>query len=545
MDDALYRANDNYGIRLWLLIGILSIVMLATSGLWGVVETSEARYAEISREMLRSNDWMHPTLLNIHHYHKPPVTYWITATAFSIFGVNPFATRFFLTIAFTIQILLVYLITREMLHNKRVAWYAALIYATLPIVMISVRGLTTDAYVNTFVLLGVYAWILYCKRGNRRYAFGFALAMGFGFMTKGPAVIVIPACVVLSLWTYVRPQRLSPATIGVSLILFIVSGFTWFAYVIYEDPQLADYFFFHHIVDRVSHAEVFSRREPWYYYLPIVPLITLPWIVSFVEALKKGQMHRQDSLVRRVMIGWVVAPFIIYSIASSKLVLYILPLFAGFAIVTATLFEKPVTRKTMLWLYGIIALLYILILITPAVLRDVDGMRWLSVLPFSFLVLSTVVAFVLPTTDRAVATLALLFAIHVNVYAAFLFRSNSLLVNSITPITRFIEQHDLDKRNIIVVNTMLPALSFELDKDIVSVYAGEESSKRETQFEPNRQFKSTFVDATTREDTDRLALMLDEPSVVIMRAKGSAQQQALLPGVWKQKRFGKWIVYYN
>jgi hypothetical protein len=172
-------------------------------------------------------------------------------------------------------------------------------------------------------------------------------------------------------------------------------------------------------------------------------------------------------------------------------------------------------------------------------------MRWLSLLPLSFLALSTVVAFVLPTTDRALAILALLFAIHVNLYAAFVFRSNSLLVNSIKPITRFIEQEDLDKRNIIVINTMLPALSFELDKDIVSVYAGEESSKRETQFESNRQFKATFVDATTSEDKDRLTLMLDEPSVVIMRMKGSTQQQAWLPGVWKQKQFGKWVVYYN
>ena len=87
--------------------------MLVTANLWGVLETSEARYAEISREMQQSGDWMHPTLLGIHHYHKPPVTYWLTAASFSLFGVNDFAARFFLTIAFALQVYMIFLIAKS------------------------------------------------------------------------------------------------------------------------------------------------------------------------------------------------------------------------------------------------------------------------------------------------------------------------------------------------------------------------------------------------------------------------------------------------
>ena len=59
-------------------------------GSWGVTETSEARYAEISKEMLESGDFIHPTLMGIAHYHKPPLTYYITTVGYKIFGVSEY-----------------------------------------------------------------------------------------------------------------------------------------------------------------------------------------------------------------------------------------------------------------------------------------------------------------------------------------------------------------------------------------------------------------------------------------------------------------------
>src|SRR5690349_8246269 len=131
------------GTLIGTLIGVLVVVMLATAHWWGVVETSEARYAEISREMYRSGDWLHPSLLNIHHYHKPPITYWLAAASYFAFGVNHFATRLLLTVSFALQVWLVFHIARQVFADTHVAWCSALVYATLPIVLVSARGLTT------------------------------------------------------------------------------------------------------------------------------------------------------------------------------------------------------------------------------------------------------------------------------------------------------------------------------------------------------------------------------------------------------------------
>lgn len=94
-------------------------LLLINNHLWGLTETSEARYAEISKEMFENNTLAHPTLLGIYHYHKPPFTYQITTIGYQLFGVNEFGARFFLQISFLIQIILVYLIAFRLFPIKK------------------------------------------------------------------------------------------------------------------------------------------------------------------------------------------------------------------------------------------------------------------------------------------------------------------------------------------------------------------------------------------------------------------------------------------
>src|SRR5450432_551296 len=44
----------------------------------------EGRYVGVAWEMLRSGDWITPTLDGLPFFHKPPLFYWITATALDL-----------------------------------------------------------------------------------------------------------------------------------------------------------------------------------------------------------------------------------------------------------------------------------------------------------------------------------------------------------------------------------------------------------------------------------------------------------------------------
>jgi len=539
--------NDRYGHRVLMLITVLSILMLATSNLWGVIETSEARYAEISREMFRSGDWMHPTLLNIHHYHKPPITYWLTAISYSIFGVNAFAVRFFLTIAYCLQVLLILKIAQQLYNNTQTAWYAALVYATLPIVLISVRGLTTDAYLSTFVLLSMYWWIRYLKSSKVYYLYFIGVAFGLGFMTKGPVVFIVPAFAIMGLRKWLPIPRVNILHGILAFVLFLVVGFWWFAYVIKEDSRLGDYFVFRHLVDRFSNAEVFTRREPWYYYLPLIPLVSIPWIAPFVMVFfdKRTEAKKEDrQLVKYIGIWWFLLPLILYSISSSKLVLYILPLFVGFSLITAH-FLQGVSKPFLAVIFGLILLIYTALLLLPFGTSLFSVEWWLTLFPAVFLLLSLYVWHKKLSSDHAVSILSVLFAIHLILYASFFFRFNSLQVNGITPVSTFIKGNNLVNRKILVYDALLPSLAFELDKEIISVYDGDRSLRRETQFEKNDDWENFLIDATDQHGLILVKEMIAEKSVLVVKTASISKLKSVMQGVWQEQNFGRWTVYYN
>ena len=98
--------------KFYVVLILLFALLTLGLGSWGLTESSEARYAEIGREMAMSNDFIHPSLLGIGHYHKPPITYAITAIGYKVFGFNEFGARFFMSLALILQLLLIFKIGR-------------------------------------------------------------------------------------------------------------------------------------------------------------------------------------------------------------------------------------------------------------------------------------------------------------------------------------------------------------------------------------------------------------------------------------------------
>lgn len=543
----LLRENSP-GNRLICIVSLLAILMLATSGLWGVVETSEARYSEIAREMLRSGDWLHPRLMDIYHYHKPPLTYWVTAASFSIFGVNSFAARFFLTVAWCIQVFLVFRIARMLFKkDEQVAYFAALIYATSPIVLISVRGLTTDAYLTTFILLAIYAWIKFLDTAKVRFLYAMAAATGLGFLTKGPVVLVLPVFAIIGLSTWYPRPFPGMGKIALGVLLFLGIAFWWFIFLTLEDARFADYFFFRHVVDRIAHAEVFARAEPWYYYLPLIPAIYIPWIA--VLLLRKGERSERATEFRRLVIRlalwWFLAPLVLFSLFTSKLILYILPLSIGFSLVAAWLLASRIDSGPLWIFFSLIVIVYLGLSVAPFSASGFTRTPALLILPPVALILSVGTLFFKLTRASIVSLWSFLFAATLILYASLFFRANSLEVNAITPIASFIKEKGMRDRDIMVYAALLPSLSFELDKDIISVYQEGASFKRETQFQGNDQWKSLLIDMSGEEGWTKVKSVLSEKTVLISKHKLPEKVESVVRGGWQEKKFGRWIVYYN
>jgi 4-amino-4-deoxy-L-arabinose transferase-like glycosyltransferase len=287
--------------KLLLILTVSAFILIFKLGSWGVLETSEARYAEISKEMLVNKDYLHPSLLNIHHYHKPPVTYLITIAGYSMFGINEFGARFFLQVALLLQLMLIYKITFLLYKKKKLALIATLIYFSLPLVLISSRNLTTDAYLNTFVLGSIWAWLNYKTKANTTlYLYAFYLFLAIGFETKGPVVLIFPLVFIIFYKGILKDRASISNHHFFGIFLFLIVSALWYIILYAENKNVLDYFLNKQLANRIA-SNSFNRGKPFWYYLATIPLASLPWslilFIHYKSNFKKTLNKRNVELV--------------------------------------------------------------------------------------------------------------------------------------------------------------------------------------------------------------------------------------------------------
>ena len=79
---------------------VLSLLLLSVFtfflglGRPAITDSDEGYYAEASREMVESGDWLTPRFNYINRFEKPPLYYWLTAAAYLFTGRDEGAARF-------------------------------------------------------------------------------------------------------------------------------------------------------------------------------------------------------------------------------------------------------------------------------------------------------------------------------------------------------------------------------------------------------------------------------------------------------------------
>ncbi len=486
--------------RLAILLGFTGLVLFFNLNAWSVTESSEARYAQISKEMLNTGDWIHPQLMGIYHYHKPPMTYWITALSYKIFGVTPFAARFFLQLSILLQIYLIFRIGKLVLENSRSAFMAAMLYASFPVVIIGGRALTTDSYLMTFVLLALFYWFSYLKSPRSVYLIATYLFLGFGFLTKGPVVLIVPAV----LWIFHLIQieerpKISPA--GFAGVLFmLVLGFSWFVWLYIEDSRFLDYFVFKHTIERFA-SNTFSRSQPIWFYPAILLATAFPWVLILLG--KTCSLLKDKKSLTAYFWIWVFVPVLFFSISQSKLVLYILPVFGGLALGAVHLWEKQSSIVQKRW--ERLQLAFQILILLGLVLAPLFDERLVLNYKFLFvwvILLCLLIALLwsgIRRSDRVIIT-AWIFTMGITTMSTYFFSQNPAIVNDTRRVVSWIEENATETNRIVIYDKRLPSVSFQTEIPIVSVYDGDESLNRETQFQEDETWKQYLVNLKSDPD---------------------------------------------
>jgi 4-amino-4-deoxy-L-arabinose transferase-like glycosyltransferase len=174
---------------------------------------------------------------------------------------------------------------------------------------------------------------------------GFYVFVGLSLLAKGLVGIVVPFGVVGAY--YILRMRAPQRSVVFSLVwgmpLAILVAATWYAPIVWRHGWLfIDQFFIQHHFARYL-TDKYHHPAPVYYYLLVLIPLSLPWSVFVIEGLLKTVSRlrqRDDSLrtdpvnkLRVFAAAWLLLPLVFFSLSSSKLPGYILPVFPAAALI--------------------------------------------------------------------------------------------------------------------------------------------------------------------------------------------------------------------
>ncbi len=330
--------SSRFFLILTLLFGLLWFGQLDYRKL---VKPDEGRYAEISREMAVSGDWVTPRLNGLKYFEKPPMQYWATAAAYKAFGLNEWTARLWTGLTGFAGILLAAFAAYR-LYGRETGLLTGVVLGGSFYQLALGHINTLDMGVSFFLELALVGFLLAhrdqtSKTENRNWMMITWAAMAGAMLSKGLIGLVLPgAALVLYVLLTQQWRLLANMHWGKGLLLFGVLTAPWFVLVSQRNPEFLQFFFIHEHFQRFS-TDVARRVEPWWFFLPLLVLGASPWISWLGQSLRDGVKQQSDEHFRPalLLVVWSVFIFVFFSLSRSKLPAYILPIMPALAILLA------------------------------------------------------------------------------------------------------------------------------------------------------------------------------------------------------------------
>ncbi len=374
-----------YYLAILLVAGsVLCFTNLGKISLWN---NNEPRYAHTARNMLESGDWITPVYKGKLRADKPILTYWLIMASANLLNhgkVNEFIARLPFAILGILGVIVIFLFGTS-LGGARVGFISGLALLFTLEYITTARRCLPDMALCFFITLTLF---LFYKGYSSREKKGLFYILSYipaalGFLTKGPVAIVIPGGVAFIYLAIRRDlKEIKGLRILPGLIIFLVIVLPWFLAV---TPEFSKEFFLLHNLKHFTKG--LDHQKPWYFYfeatsIPYAPAIF--FLPAGVWLWKKEEDKTRSPLLLPLI--WTFFPFLIFSLAAAKRVIYLLPMAPALALIAGLSIDsflkgegEKIFQRLMHLGVGLAFLSLILVSFLPLYFELQYGL-WLSVL---------------------------------------------------------------------------------------------------------------------------------------------------------------------
>ena len=352
-------SSDKSSWPAWLVALLLLAWLACTAGLRPLAVPDEGRYAGVAWEMIRSGDWLTPTLNGLPFFHKPPLFYWLTALSIKAFGLTLWAARVASVCGALAGAMALYVLARRWAGSGLAVW-SALVLVTQPFWFGGAQYANLDMLVagSISVTIALAAHAVLAKEAGQAFrlplygAYAFA---GLGLLAKGLIGLVLPGAVIV-VWLLASGRW--RAVLGLlslpGLAVLGVVAAPWFVAMQRLYPDFFHYFFVYQHFQRFTQTG-FNNVHAWWYYLPLIVGLSLPWVPAWMVAVwwptKASHVDqaafgtdaaKRDAgrALRLLMWVWMAVITVFFSIPASKLPGYVLPALPPLAYLVAEALQR-------------------------------------------------------------------------------------------------------------------------------------------------------------------------------------------------------------
>ncbi|MFC5496857.1 ArnT family glycosyltransferase [Caenimonas terrae] len=342
--------------------GLVVLWLAATAWLRPLMLPDEGRYVSVAWSMLRSGDWLTPTLNGLPFFHKPPLFYWITAASMAVFGPSEWAARAAPLIGSTLAAMSMYLFLRRW-SSERAARVALLALLAQPLFYVGGQFANLDMLVagciTATIALAAHSCLSFEQGLPRGGALAGAYAMAAaGVLAKGLIGAVLPALVLLAWLLARRRWRTMGSLLSLpGLALFLLICGPWFVAMQARFDGFLNYFFVVQHFQRFA-AGGFNNVQPFWFYPVLLLLFGLPWLPWLARSLaRQAAGPDDDGALRLLLVLWAALVVGFFSLPQSKLAGYVLPAIPPLAALVAVglLKRGDPSRRELRWWHAAVA----------------------------------------------------------------------------------------------------------------------------------------------------------------------------------------------